>query len=410
MERESDDQIKQRFSNLNQEYEKNNYGPWATSINKAKRLIDDEDKSYRSPYARDADRILHSLSFSRYFDKTQVFFWVQSDIHSHRMLHVQLVNKIARHIAKYLRLNADLVESIALGHDIGHAPFGHDGETVLNEICEKKGIGKFYHNYESVHFLQSIEMQNLTLQTVDGILSHNGEIHKKSIEIKKDLTFELHNKEMEDFLTGKIKDTMPGTYEGILVRFADVISYISRDILDAENLGILKFSDIPEKVKLTLGQTNRDIINNLINDLLINTYRNNEFGYTKDVIDAIDELYRFNYKRLYTCDEKKNSKPIIQEAMETLWEKYYNDFENKKYDSEIFVEHIDLNINMIKQKYPGITKETYPYAKEDSRIIVRDFIAGMTDQYFWHLIDKINPDLVKKMEKIRIVKTKVHFS
>ena len=130
MERESDDQIKQRFSNLNQEYEKNNYGPWATSINKAKRLIDDEDKSYRSPYARDADRILHSLSFSRYFDKTQVFFWVQSDIHSHRMLHVQLVNKIARHIAKYLRLNADLVESIALGHDIGHAPFGHDGNCV----------------------------------------------------------------------------------------------------------------------------------------------------------------------------------------------------------------------------------------------------------------------------------------
>ena len=123
-------------------------------------------------------------------------------------------------------------------------------------------------------------------------------------------------------------------------------------------------------MKLTLGQTNRDIINNLINDLLINTYRNNEFGYTKDVIDAIDELIDLIIKGC-TCDEKKNSKPIIQEAMETLWEKYYNDFENKKYDSEIFVEHIDLNINMIKQKYPGITKDTYPYAKEDSRIIVR---------------------------------------
>lgn len=400
MERETDEQILKKFEQFNEEYEKNNYGPMATSIKEAIRRVPENDLNYRSPYARDADRILHSLSFSRYFDKTQVFFWINSDMHSHRMLHVQLVNKIARHIGKYLRLNTDLIEAIALGHDIGHAPFGHDGETAIDELCKEKGIGRFFHNYESVHFLQEIEMQNLTLQTLDGILSHNGEIHKRSLDKKPDLSFELHDREMNQFEKGEVKDTTPGTYEGILVRYADVISYISRDVLDAENLGILKFSDIPEYVKKTLGKSNREIINSLINDLLINTYRNGKFGYSEPVKKAIDELYAFNLQKLYCSEEKLGKLPLIRKAMRVLWDKYQRDYQNQNYESEIYKDHIYLNLNMIKYKNPEITLDTYPYAKSNPLIVVRDFIAGMTDQYFWHLVQKIDPELKMEMKTI----------
>ena len=393
MENESDEQILKRFERYNEEFENNNLGPMATSIKKAVRRVEENDNNYRSPYARDADRILHSLSFSRYFDKTQVFFWINSDMHSHRMLHVQLVNKIARHIGKYLKLNMDLIESIALGHDIGHAPFGHDGEEAIDDLCKEKGIGRFFHNYESVHFLQNIEMQNLTLQTIDGILAHNGEVHHQSLEKKKDLNFEVHDNEMNEFLNGKIKDTVPGTNEGVLVRYADVISYISRDVLDAENLKILKFSDIPDSVKETLGKSNREIINSLINDLLINTYRNGKFGYSEKVIKAIDELYEFNKERLYLSEEKMSRVRTIKKAMRLLWDKYERDYINKNYESEIYQDHIYLNLNMIQHKHPAITLDNYPYAKFPPLIVVRDFIAGMTDQYFWHLVQKIDPSL-----------------
>ncbi len=205
---------------------------------------------------------------------------------------------------------------------------------------------------------------------------------------------------MEQFANGTITDTAPGTYEGILVRYADVISYISRDVLDAENLRIIKFSDIPEYVKKTLGKSNREIINSLINDLLINTYRNGKFGYSEPVKKAIDEFYSFNMEKLYASDEKTSKLPLIRKAMRLLWDKYQRDYQNQNYESEIYKDHIFLNLNMIKYKYPEITLDTYPYAKSNPLIVVRDFIAGMTDQYFWHLVQKIDPSVKLEMKTI----------
>ena len=191
-----------------------------------RRMPDERMESgYRQAFSVDVDRILHSLAYARYIDKTQVFYLVKNDHITHRVLHVQLVSKIARTIGRFLNLNEDLIEAIALGHDIGHPPFGHDGEQFLSEICRNQGIGYFHHNLQSVHFLEKVERKgegwNLCLQTLDGILSHDGEIHSEKLLPVTDKTFA----EMDREITAKKNDPktalIPMTLEGCLVRMAD---------------------------------------------------------------------------------------------------------------------------------------------------------------------------------------------
>lgn len=138
--------------------------------------INPKDNELRLVFSKDADRIIHSMSYARYIDKTQVYSFIQNDHITHRVLHVQLVSKIARTIGNILNLNLDLIEAMALGHDVGHTPFGHMGESFLNDICIKENIGYFRHNAQSVRALKDIEELNISLQTLDGILTHNGEM------------------------------------------------------------------------------------------------------------------------------------------------------------------------------------------------------------------------------------------
>ena len=147
----------------------------AARSDQAVRRKNRKPEDIRTPYSRDADRIIHTRAYSRYIDKTQVFYLVENDHITHRVIHVQLVSKIARTIGRCLRLNEDLIEAIALGHDIGHIPYGHFGESCLSDLCKKHDIGKFFHNVQSVRFLDRIEDQDLTMQVLDGILCHNGE-------------------------------------------------------------------------------------------------------------------------------------------------------------------------------------------------------------------------------------------
>jgi len=361
-----------------------------------------EIPDYRTSFTRDADRIIHSLSFARYFDKTQAFFWVNSDIHQRRMLHVQLVSKMARELANVLKLNQELVEAIALGHDIGHVPFGHDGERILSDLCEKHGIGKYFHNYGSVHFLQEIEMQNLTLPVVDGILCHNGEIHHRLLHPSHiELTWGNHEREIQKLLDGSETNIYPKTLEGSLVRVVDTISYISRDILDAEHMGLLKFSDIPSSIQKILGNTNRGIINNLISDLIKNSIDCNYIAYSEEVFNALTELYSFNLDKIYLHKDKLKPLKIIEKAFGVLWDKYYEDLIQKKTESKIYVDHLELNLNQIKTRLPNINSlEKYPYVNQTPEIIVRDFLAGMTDQYFWELAREIDQTLVFQPETV----------
>jgi len=207
------------------------------------------DNGYRQNFSVDVDRILHSLAYTRYIDKTQVFYLIENDHITHRMLHVQLVSKISRTIGRYLRLNEDLIEAIALGHDIGHTPFGHDGEKFLSKICKSHNIGQFLHSVQSIQFLDKVERKgrglNLCLQTLDGILCHDGEIHNRLLKPCADNSFKVFKKKLNNKKNNPKAHFVPMTMEGCVVRMADTISYIGRDIEDAIRLSVIKRSDLP---------------------------------------------------------------------------------------------------------------------------------------------------------------------
>ncbi|MDO9462861.1 MAG: HD domain-containing protein, partial [Deltaproteobacteria bacterium] len=200
--------------NLN-ERERRNLSPYATLSTEALRRQPEERllHGHRQEFSVDADRILHSQAYTRYIDKTQVFSLIKNDHITHRVLHVQLVSKVGRTIGRYLGLNEDLIEAIALGHDIGHPPFGHDGEGYLSEICVKHGIGAFQHNIQSVRFLEKIEHKgrgwNLSLQVLDGILCHDGEVHSARLAPQKEKTFSALEQEMESKRKNPMTELIP---------------------------------------------------------------------------------------------------------------------------------------------------------------------------------------------------------
>ena len=240
--------------------------PEATTSTTGYRRKDEKQlkTEYRQSFAVDVDRILYSLAYTRYIDKTQVFYLVKNDHITHRVLHVQLVSKVARTIGRFLRLNEDLIEAIALGHDIGHAPFGHEGEDYLSKLCRENNIGSFNHNVQSVHFLDCVEKKgkgwNLCLQTLDGILCHDGEVHNQHLTPQRDKTFSILDRELMEKTKHPDTPLVPMTLEGCVVRMADTISYIGRDIEDAIRLSLIKRSDLPDDTTRLLGNTNGTIV------------------------------------------------------------------------------------------------------------------------------------------------------
>src|SRR4030042_1005986 len=219
--------------------EESGLSPYAPRTCRASRRCYEERiaEGHRQNFAVDADRILHSRAYTRYIDKTQVFYLIDHEHISHRVLHVQLLSKIARTIGRFLRLNEDLLEAIALGHDIGHPPFGHDGERILSAICASQGIGPFLHSIQGVHFLEKVEKNgrglNLTLQVLDGILCHDGEPHLERLAPDWEKTFAHLEEEMRAKLADPRVPLKPMTLEGCVVRLADTISYIGRGPGDA---------------------------------------------------------------------------------------------------------------------------------------------------------------------------------
>ena len=232
------------------------------------------ENEYRQAFSADSDRILNSLAFTRYIDKTQVFSLINNDHLTHRVIHVQMVSRVGRTIGRYLGLNEDLIEAASLGHDIGHAPFGHDGERFLSKLTHEQGAGFFHHNLQSIQFLDRIEKNgkglNLSLQTMDAIICHNGEAHAKKLIPQKNRSFIDFHLMMEAMKKEKICNEIPMTMEGCVVRMADTISYIGRDLEDAIRLDLVKRQAIPDVCKQILGQTNGTIVFNLVTDLISN--------------------------------------------------------------------------------------------------------------------------------------------
>ena len=331
------------------------------------------EKGYRQAFSVDVDRILHSRAYTRYIDKTQVFYLIHHDHITHRVLHVQLASKIARTIGRYLGLNEDLIEAIALGHDIGHTPFGHDGERFLSDLCKSNDIGYFLHNVQSVQFLDKVELKgrgwNLCLQTLDGILCHDGEIHNQTLKPKREKTFETIEKEMLAKKKHPNTQLIPMTLEGCVVRMSDTISYIGRDIEDAIRLDMIKRSDLPKDCVDVLGDTNGTIVHHLVTDIVVNSFREGGVSFGSEVSEALKKLKDFNLERIYMNPKIKVHRDTIKKLFGILFEKYLEDIETDNRSSVIFKGFLeDMSDDYI-----------HHHRKEE---IVRDFIAGMTDHYF----------------------------
>ena len=355
--------------------EETRLSPWACRSNQALRRKEEREVNYghRQNFSIDTDRILHSLAYSRYIDKTQVFYLIKNDHITHRVLHVQLVSKIARTVGRLLRLNEDLIEAIALGHDIGHTPFGHDGEKFLSALCEEHGVGKCLHNIQSVRFLQEIERKgkgwNLTLQVLDGILCHDGEIHSQALEPRRDKTFETLDQDMKHKAMNTSVDIWPMTLEGCVVRISDTISYIGRDIEDAIRLDLINRTDIPDNCRNVLGETNGSIVYTLVEDLVANSLDRPHVSFSAVVGDALRQLKEFNQDRIYMSDRVKEQTSKVNLMFELLFDKYLRDLETGNEDSDIFREFLEGMSGDYRDQTSGAG-------------IVRDFIAGMTDEYF----------------------------
>jgi dGTPase len=337
-------------------------------------LIPDE-ANIRPAFFHDTDRIIHSLAYSRYIDKTQVFFLFENDHITHRVLHVQLVSKIARTVGRFLRLNEDLIEAIALGHDLGHTPFGHDGENYLNVICEEQRIGYFRHNAQSVRFLTKLENLgegcNLTLQVLDGILCHNGEEISEHYEPVYTKTKEQFEREYRSCLNqpGFGKGIKPSTLEGCVVRVCDVIAYIGRDIEDAITIQLMTRDEIPEEISIILGKDNRNIIDVLVRNLVKNSFGQPYLSFSRDVLNALQSLRDFNYQKIYFAPVKQQQDSKIEKMFRMMFQTFLDDLKTKNAKSRIY------------KDFPIINNQIYRSNTADARVVI-DYISGMTDNYF----------------------------
>jgi dGTPase len=360
---------------------------YATPSKDGMRRYEEQHPNIRPSFSRDADRILHSFAFTRYIDKTQVFYLSENDVITHRVIHVQLVSKIARLIARALKLNEDLVEAIALGHDIGHTPFGHDGEKYIsNEITEKLSDNPFFfrHSIQSIRFMDKLEgpykvpggkSLNLTLQVLDGILCHDGEDPKLSLRPDRTKTWNDFDKDIENKMGKNELFIRPMTLEGCLVRVVDVIAYLGRDIEDAIAVGLINKESIPE----LLGDSNRDIVNNLAMDIIMNSRDKDEISYSEEAFEKLIKLLKFNYENIYNNPLIKAQKEKIKDIFCIVYDKLLSHIKNNEKDSPIFLDHVNLI-----DKNDGCYLQSNP-----PEIIVIDYISGMTDDYFINIFNEL---------------------
>ena len=335
----------------------------------------------RPIFFRDIDRIIHSSGYARYIDKTQVYSFIQNDHITRRVLHVQLVSKIARTIGRSLKLNEDLIEAIALGHDIGHTPFGHKGESLLNNICEKENIGYFYHNAQSVRILQDIENLNISVQTLDGILAHNGEILKTRYEYNPNKTINEFEEDLYKTFHEKAysKKIIPMTLEACVVRLADIVAYIGRDIEDAITLNVVKREELPDFPVKVLGDNNSKIVDTLIKDIIINSFDKPYLEFSEEVFKALMELKDWNFANIYNSEKANVNYDKIENVMKELYRYYLNRLNEVNYEEELSKEYITSSERTL---YSFVNKMMKRDSSQDLKRIVVDYIAGQTDKFF----------------------------
>ncbi len=376
--------------------EKNYLSPLACLSKEKIRRKKERQQGYRQSFAKDADRILHSKAYTRYIDKTQVFSLIDNDHITHRVLHVQLVSRIARTAGRFLGLNEDLIEAIALGHDLGHPPFGHEGEHILDHLCQNHDLPGFRHNIQSVHFLDRIEKQgagwNLSLQVLDGVLCHDGEANLTQLvpnrSREKNFSHFDHLLEKDAFA----KSLVPMTLEGCLVRLADTVAYLGRDIEDAIELNLITRQEIPTTCAEILGRSNGTIVHTLVSDLITNNLhlRQNAsapcsdcIGFSEETGTALLELKKFNYERIYHNPLFKPDFKRIHCCYERLFSFYLEQLVKESLSQEP------------ERRFWHSMPEAYRNDHTPAAI-ARDYLAGMTDNFFLHQAELIGCDVPER--------------
>ncbi len=327
----------------------------------------------KDPFYRDVEALLHSKAYARYADKTQVVYLFPHDHIASRGLHVQLVSSLARGIGRTLGLNENLIEAISLGHDIGHAPFGHEGEEYLDALSRAYGLGVFSHSRQSCRVASEIEPMNLTFATLDGFLCHDGGKEFRTIEIAPEKGWERHECELELRKQEPEANLRPATKEGALVKLADTVSYLERDLNDAITLGIVHKDEVPASC---VPPTQRLLTRIVANDI-INVYQQRgEIGLSEDVFHSLQELRAFNFERIYKHERLKTESQKIQNAYEILFYHVLNGWKEQG-------KHSVLWRHFLHNKAPSYV------AKHPPEQLVLDYIAGMTDGYFLRLFEEV---------------------
>ena len=340
-------------------------------------LAHDQATLTRPAFARDIEKILNIPAYNRYTDKTQVFSFVQNDDICRRGLHVQLVSRIARGIGALLGLNEALIEAIALGHDVGHTPFGHAGERFLSAEYHRRTGRYFNHNVHSVRVLDKLYRRNISLQTLDGVLCHNGEFAQQELTLGAMGSFEAFDALVEACNADEqvIGTLRPSTLEGCVVRVSDMIAYVGKDRADALAMGVIDSlgafdSDV-------IGRANAKIINNLTVDIVNCSYGADRIAMSEAVFADLKRAKRQNYEVIYEreglVDDTSN---IVEEMFGRMYERALADLRAGDEGSPLFKHHI----TRLCRASRTLTPEKYLDQGADE--VVVDFLASMTDSYF----------------------------
>lgn len=352
------------------------------------RKFREEPCHIRSAYERDADRILYSEEFRRLRHKTQVFFNAKNDHICTRMEHVLYVNAISNTIGRTLGLNQDLITAIALGHDIGHAPFGHSGERALSRCVSAVNPAlSFKHEYHSLRVVDRLSTRishekinekcglNLTYEVRDGIVSHCGENYDEYILCAD------RKKDPEKIYTTSHRDCMPCTLEACVVRLVDKIAYVGRDIEDAVRAKMLNYTDISIAVRNELGETNGKIISTLVEDIIENSYGTDYIRLSDAKAQALSEMIKTNNRLIYSAPMIKRYESNTNNVVEGLFERLYDQVRNIDYSDYKALSRLRKLDNKIQLKLVDFILDKN-YGPEDlPEQIVVDYIAGMTDGY-----------------------------
>ncbi len=367
----------------------------AVAFDEAKVIRRNEERDratiWRPAFVRDIDKILHCPYYNRYADKTQVFSFYKNDDITRRSLHVQLVSRIARTIGKALGLNLDLIEAIALGHDIGHTPFGHAGERYLDALYQQHTGRRFSHNVHSVRVLDQIFPYNISLQTLSGIAAHDGELELSEYAPRPLEGFAALDAMLEECYLdkGAVKRLVPSTLEGCVMRISDIIAYLGKDRQDAERAELISNSSFEDGA---IGIHNAEIIHNLMVNIIENSYGKPYIKMDQRHFEALSKAKIDNYQLIYRQSAvEKDLDETIRPMMAEVYDRLLADLLAGDQSSPIFTHHIAY-VN--RAHYQRLR----PYEETEPNQLVVDYIASMTDDYFIDLYRYLFPESKRKIE------------